>query len=79
MLGIALQQTRVYQEAKEEGRQAERQSLLQLLLAQKFGELPSVLHDRIVQLNPSQLEALAIALLNFDSIANLEAWLNENS
>ncbi len=37
MLGITLQQTRVYQEAKEEGRQEGEQSLILLLLAQRLG------------------------------------------
>lgn len=82
MLGITLQQTRVYQEAKEEGREEGRQegerSLVSLLLTQKLGELPSPLRDRIAQLDLTQLEALAIALLSFESVTDLEHWLDEN-
>ncbi len=76
MLGITLQETRVYQEAKEEGKQEGRQeglqegerSLISLLLQQKVGQLPQSIHDRISLLSIQQLESLAIALLNFGSI-----------
>jgi len=86
MLGMSLQQTRVYQEAKaegeeigeqrgrQEGRQEGRQSLVLLLLNQKFGALPDRLSAQITALKLDQLEALAIALLNFTSVADLEAW-----
>lgn len=41
----------------------------------KSGSVTPSLHDRISQLNLTQLEALAIALLNFSTLATLEAWL----
>jgi predicted transposase YdaD len=88
MLGITLQETRVYQEAKEEGKQEGRQeglqegrqerSLISLLLQQKIGQLPQSLRDRISLLSIQQLESLAIALLNFSSINDLAAWLDAN-
>jgi hypothetical protein len=59
----------------QQGRQEERRSLISLLLKQKIGELPSALHDRIAQLNLAQLEALAIALLHFSALNDLEIWL----
>ncbi|MGI0485711.1 DUF4351 domain-containing protein [Pantanalinema rosaneae CENA516] len=65
----------------ERGIQEGRRSLLLLLslqLEQKVGQLPPSLHDRIAQLNLTQLEALAIALLNFSSLAELEAWLESH-
>lgn len=49
-----------------------------LLLQQRVGQLPDQLHDRISQLNLTQLEALAIALLNFSSLTELEAWLESH-
>lgn len=62
----------------ERGIQEGRRSLLSLLclqLEQKVGQLSPSLHDRISQLTLTQLEALAIALLNFSTLAELEAWL----
>ena len=94
MLGLSLQETRVYQEAKAEGERIGEQrgiergieqgiergerSLLSLQLEQKLGKLSSSSSDRIAQLNASQLEALAIALLNFSTSADLEIWLEHN-
>ncbi|KAM3100544.1 DUF4351 domain-containing protein [Phormidesmis sp. 146-35] len=66
-----------YDRGKQEGRQEERQSLIFLLLEQKVGQLPKSLSDRILTLSTQQLEALAIALLNFTSIADLTAWLDK--
>jgi predicted transposase YdaD len=83
MLGIALQETRVYQEAKaegreegrEEGRQQEGRSLILRLLTRRVGTLPDNLAAQITALPLEQLEALAEALLDFQAIADLETWL----
>lgn len=79
MLGVSLQETRVYQEAKAEGRQEGRQegerSLLLRQLTQKFGTLSDHLVEPINTLTLEQLEALAIALLNFQQVTDLEHWL----
>jgi predicted transposase YdaD len=79
MLGIALQETRVYQEAKEEGREEGRQqegrSLILRLLTRRVGTLPDNLAAQITALPLEQLEALAEALLDFQAIADLETWL----
>ena len=81
MVGMTLQQTRIDQEAKaegrEEGREAGERSLVRLLLTQKFGELPSDSLDRINRLQPAQLEALAIALLEFEVIDHVVNWLDD--
>ncbi|GAP97109.1 Rpn family recombination-promoting nuclease/putative transposase [Leptolyngbya sp. NIES-2104] len=90
MLGIELQQTRFYQEAREEGLQAgreeglqagreeERRSLILLLLNQKLGALSEGTIAEISALNAEQLEALAIALLNFLGLDDLRRWLDSN-
>lgn len=86
MLGITLQQTRVYQEIKQEGiqegeqrgRKAEGQSLILRLLARRVGELPQELRQRIEALPLEQLENLGEALLDFTSMADLDAWFNQN-
>jgi hypothetical protein len=63
------------QQGRQEGRQEESRSLIFLQLAQKFGELPPPLRDQISQLSLTQREALAVALLNFSTLSDLEAWL----
>ncbi len=49
MLGIELQQTRVYQEAREEGRQAEGVAVVLKQLQRKLGELPNEIQAQIVE------------------------------
>jgi predicted transposase/invertase (TIGR01784 family) len=94
MLGIELQRTRVYQEAKAEGEsigEARGEArgeirMLTRLINRKFGDASarftvggaSTLENRIGQLNVSQLEELGEALLDFTSVADLEAWLDRD-
>ncbi|MGV0026079.1 DUF4351 domain-containing protein [Phormidesmis priestleyi] len=61
---------------EEKGMEKERRSLVFLLLGQKVGQLPESVSDRISAMSAKQLEALAIALLNFSSIDDLTAWLD---
>jgi predicted transposase/invertase (TIGR01784 family) len=98
MLGlteVTLQNTRFYQEVKDEGRQEGLQegrqegrqeghqegvrlglrSLLTLQLDQKFKPLSSSLQAAIDLLSLSQLESLALALLDFSERSQFEAWL----
>jgi hypothetical protein len=60
---------------REEGREEERRSLVTLLLGEKFGDLPEAAQTQITALSLKQLEALAIALLKFQSINDLHQWL----
>ncbi len=60
------------------GRQAGQRSLILLLLEQRIGEVSLEQRDRISHLNLEQMEALAIALLNFSTAADLERWLAES-
>ncbi len=85
-----MQESVIYQEwqaeSKQQGRQEGARSLVILLLNQKFGAISSgypqggvpSLTERIASLSLEQLEALAIALLNFSVIADLESWLDAN-
>ncbi len=76
---ITLQQTRVYQEAKEEGREeGEREATLKLvmrLLTKRFGEISEEMRSSISGLPLTTLENLSEALLDFTSLADLQAWL----
>lgn len=89
MLGIELQQTRVYQEAKAEGKvegkdeereiglQRERALILRLL-NRKLGNLSPQLQAKVSTLSLENVESLGEALLDFNSIVDLEAWLSQN-
>jgi predicted transposase/invertase (TIGR01784 family) len=74
MLGIELQQTRVYQEAKADGEQI----LVLKILTRKLGNITPEIRSRINSLTIEQLESLGEDLLDFTSIADLEAWLSQN-
>jgi predicted transposase YdaD len=82
-----LKQTRVYQEAKEEGMQqgmqqgmqeALRKTILRLLL-RKFRQITPELKSQIETLAIPQLENLTEAVLDFTSTGDLEIWLRGNA
>ncbi|WP_311774897.1 DUF4351 domain-containing protein [Nostoc sp. 2RC] len=58
---------------KEEGREAKARSLIFRLLTKRVGELPQQLRQRIESLSLQQLENLGEALLDFISMADLQA------
>ncbi|WP_310487858.1 Rpn family recombination-promoting nuclease/putative transposase [Chamaesiphon sp. VAR_69_metabat_338] len=86
MIGITLQETRVYQDAKaegkaegvNEGRQVEGQSLILRQLSRRFGTLPVEANTKVLALNLEQLENLGEALLDFDRVSDLMSWLETN-
>ncbi|MBD2311303.1 Rpn family recombination-promoting nuclease/putative transposase [Desertifilum sp. FACHB-1129] len=75
MLGIRLQETRVYQEAKED----EAKLLILRQLTRRVGEVPEAAKEQINSLSLTQLEALAEALLDFSNLSDLEIWLAEQN
>jgi predicted transposase/invertase (TIGR01784 family) len=76
MLGIRLQETRVYQEAKEEGRQEALIHVIVRQLTHRFQqELPEEVRSRLTTLSVPVLEDLGEALLDFGSLADLLTWL----
>ncbi|MFB2897647.1 DUF4351 domain-containing protein [Aerosakkonemataceae cyanobacterium BLCC-F50] len=79
MLGMRLEESRVYREAKEEGqlegRQQEAVNLVLRQLLRRFGDLSPDLRTRISNLPLSVLEDLSEALLDFSSLDDLSAWL----
>jgi predicted transposase/invertase (TIGR01784 family) len=94
MLGIELQQTRVYQEARAEGRnegetigevrglergRAEgEQALVLKLLTRKLGKINAEIQVRVNSLTIDQLESLGEDLLDFTQISDLLTWLDTN-
>ncbi|MBW4554831.1 MAG: Rpn family recombination-promoting nuclease/putative transposase [Trichormus sp. ATA11-4-KO1] len=83
MLGITLQETRVYREIKQEGiqegeqrgREAEACQLVMRLLSRRLGKLPQEVRQCVESLSLEQLENLGEALLDFTNITDLQAWL----
>lgn len=61
----------------EERREAEEQPLILRQLTRQVGELPQPIRQRVENLSSEQLENLGEALLDFSSMADLEAWLEE--
>jgi predicted transposase YdaD len=83
MLGIELEQTRVYQEAKAEGEligeargEAKEQALILRLLKRQVGNVSIDLEAQIKSLPLVQLEELGEALLDFSQMSDLVAWLD---
>lgn len=62
------------QEGRQEGLEKER-ALIVRQLTRKVGRLPEVVLEAMQQLSLAQLEDLGEALLDFEGLANLEAWL----
>jgi predicted transposase YdaD len=82
MLGYTideLKQTRVYQEAKEEGREEERASLLQVLLKNKIGDLSRQQEERVLALSADRRRELTIALLDFTNLNDLDNWFRTST
>lgn len=80
MLGVTLQETRVYQEAKAEGKlegKAEgKLEMLLILLSRNLGALPASLTEQITMLPIEQQEALCTVAFDFQSPSDLTAWLS---
>ena len=67
------------QKGIKEGRQEGKQHLIMRLLNCRIGEIDASLIERIRGLSIEQLENLGEALLDFSSVADLEAWFNPQS
>ena len=65
--------------ARQEGRKEGEQRVIIRFLNRRIGEIDSSLIERINGLSIEQLESLGEALLDFNSVADLEAWLNQQS
>ncbi len=72
MLGIELQQTRVYQDAKADGEQI----LVLKQLTRKFGNIAPEIRSRVNSLTIEQLESFGEDLLDFTQMSDLLAWLD---
>jgi len=78
MLGLRLEESKVYREAKEEGQQQEAANLVLRQLRRRLGNLSDAMTNRISNLPLSVLEDLSEALLDFSSLDDLSAWLESH-
>ena len=62
------------EQGREEGRQATAR-LIQGLLGRRLGQMPPPIQDRVRSLSQTDLEALAEALLDFQTQLDLDRWL----
>jgi predicted transposase/invertase (TIGR01784 family) len=88
MLGLRLEETRVYRDARAEGEESgvrkgreegaleEAQALILRLLTRRIGEMTPEMRSGIQVLSLPQLESLGEALLDFSGPADLVNWLN---
>jgi len=74
-----LKQTRVYQDARQEGRQEGEMFLVLRIFNRRFGKLSDRLTNSIQDLEITQIEELADQLLDFKSVTDLENWLESQS
>ncbi len=80
MLALEPKQSRVYQDAKAEGKAEgsddKSRSLTWRVLNKKITNLPADVKLRFDQLSVEQIDRLAEDLLSFNSIADVLAWLD---
>ncbi|MBD2177768.1 Rpn family recombination-promoting nuclease/putative transposase [Pseudanabaena sp. FACHB-1998] len=65
------------QEGRKEGRKEGLVTIVRRLLTHKFGTVPPKLHTRIMRLHIPRLESLAEALLDFQTLEDLEVWFTK--
>lgn len=79
MLGLSeLKQTKVYQEALNEGEQTGEARLVLRQLTRRIGDVAPELRSQIQALSLDQIESLGEALLDFSEPADLVQWLRGN-
>jgi hypothetical protein len=67
------------QEGRQEGRQAEAVGISLRLLEHRFGVLPPSQQASIQALSLTALEALSVALLDFQGPEDLNTWLSQHA
>ncbi|BDA72157.1 hypothetical protein RIVM261_006510 [Rivularia sp. IAM M-261] len=69
----------IYQDILQKGEKNEAFRLVNSQLNRRFGNIDSLITERIRVLPTAQLEILALELLDFSSTSDLETWLNQHS
>jgi predicted transposase YdaD len=76
MLGISIEQTRIYQDAAQDGRQEEAQILILRQLNRRVGNVSPAVEMRVKALPLVRVEDLGEALLDFGQMSDLIGWLD---
>jgi predicted transposase/invertase (TIGR01784 family) len=79
MLGIELEQTRVYQDAKADGKIEGEQALVLKQLTRKLGTIKPEIRARVNSLKVERIESLGEDLLDFTQMSDLLNWLDVNN
>ncbi|MBD2603975.1 Rpn family recombination-promoting nuclease/putative transposase [Scytonema hofmannii FACHB-248] len=74
-----MQESVIYQDILQKGKQQEAFVFLNRLLNRRFGEIDSSIIERIRVLSTEQLEALGEEFLSFSNVSDLVAWLEQNA
>ncbi len=72
-----MQESVIYQDILQKGKQEEAFQFLNRLLSRRFGEIELSTIERIQVLSKEELETLGEALFDLENVADLEAWLNQ--
>lgn len=75
MLGLRLEDTRVYKDAVEEGKLEGELTLVLRLLSRRIDKISPELESQIKSLSLTEIESLGEALLDFSEPADLANWL----
>jgi predicted transposase YdaD len=81
MLGVTLQEIRVYQDALAEGEiigeARGKLEMVTMILTRCLGDLPESTIDRLSQLSIKQIESLGIASFDFQNLTDITTWLRK--
>lgn len=77
--GDIMQESVIYQDIIQTGRQQEALGLIKRQLSRRLGNIDSAILQRIESLSIQQLESLAEALLDFTTKEDLLIWLNQSN
>ena len=66
------------QKGLDQGRQQGESAVILRILKKRFGSLPERVREEVSALATERLEGLGEALLDFESLADLQSWLAEN-
>ena len=69
----------ILQKGEQKGEQKEAFRFLNRQLNRRFGEIDSLIVERIRVLSTEQLEQLGEEFLDFSNISDLVAWLEQNT
>ncbi len=73
-----MQESVIYQHILHKGEQKEALKYTLRLLTRRFGEIDSVISERLQVLSTEQLESLGEEFLDFSNISDLVVWLEQN-